>query len=120
MPSRARCSWRTESYSLAFAGGLLQHQQVLRDAVLRRLAEQRAAPRANMVVDDPAHGAVLLASDLLGRCHAGQDRVPRETLSSDRVRRLRARQLHAVLRRRPKIFSNFRDGLDHLFCDCQV
>jgi hypothetical protein len=54
------------SFCLAFAGGLLQHHRVMRDAVLRHLGKQCAAPLTHMVVDDPAYGAVLLASDLLG------------------------------------------------------
>lgn len=53
------------TYHLAFSGGLLQHQPALRDAVLRHLAAQHAAPRRDTVVDDPAYGAVLRAGDLL-------------------------------------------------------
>jgi N-acetylglucosamine kinase-like BadF-type ATPase len=53
------------NYHLVFSGGLLQHQPALRDAVLRQLAEQHAAPQSSTVVEDPAYGAVLLAGDLL-------------------------------------------------------
>ena len=54
-----------EAYHLAFSGGLLQHHLVLRDMVLRHLAEHRLAPQTSVVVEDPVHGALLLASDLL-------------------------------------------------------
>ncbi len=53
------------TYHLAFSGGLLQHQPVVRDAVLRHLAEHHSAPQTSTVVEDPAYGAVLLAGDLL-------------------------------------------------------
>lgn len=52
-------------FHLVFSGGLLQHQGVLRDAVLRHLAGCQRAPQTSTVVEDPVHGAVLLANDLL-------------------------------------------------------
>ena len=54
-----------QGYHLVFSGGLLQHHEALRDAVLRQLAEHQRAPQTSPVVEDPVHGAVLLACDLL-------------------------------------------------------
>ncbi len=55
----------TAPYPLAVAGGVLRHASAVRQGVLDRLAEHRCAPSAVTVVDQPARGAVLLASDLL-------------------------------------------------------